>query len=58
MDKVTVYKRDDGKWAWHRKSENGHIVATDGGQGYEDRAEALRMAAELNEASIIEVDPE
>lgn len=27
--------REDGRHGWHITHRNGHIVATDGGQGYE-----------------------
>lgn len=39
-----VYKRDDGKWAWNLKSNNGEIIATDGSQGYENIDDARSMA--------------
>lgn len=42
--KLELYKREDGKWAWRLKGGNGQIVATDGGQGYENRGDAQRMA--------------
>ncbi|MCZ4327481.1 DUF1508 domain-containing protein [Brachybacterium paraconglomeratum] len=38
-----IYKRADGKWAWNLKV-NGDIVATDGGQGYENESDARTMA--------------
>lgn len=38
-----LYKRTDGKWAW-RLVVNGNIVATDGGQGYENEQDARSMA--------------
>jgi uncharacterized protein YegP (UPF0339 family) len=38
-----LYERADGKWAWNL-TVNGNIVATDGGQGYENEAEARGMA--------------
>jgi uncharacterized protein YegP (UPF0339 family) len=34
------YQRKDGKWAFRIKASNGEIVATDGGQGYNDKANA------------------
>ena len=40
--KGEVYRRRDGKWAWRIKAPNGRIVATDGDQGYENRAAARR----------------
>jgi uncharacterized protein YegP (UPF0339 family) len=39
---LQVYKRADGKHAW-RLEVNGEIVATDGGQGYENAGDALKM---------------
>lgn len=42
---LLVYLREDGRtWAWHLKAENGRIIATDGGQGYENEKAAWRMA--------------
>jgi uncharacterized protein YegP (UPF0339 family) len=38
-----LYKRSDGKWAWNL-TVNGNIVATDGGQGYENEDDARTMA--------------
>lgn len=38
-----LYKRKDGKWAWQLTS-NGKVIATDGGQGYENESDARRMA--------------
>jgi uncharacterized protein YegP (UPF0339 family) len=35
-----VFQRADRKWAWRLKAANGYIVATDGGQGYDNRADA------------------
>lgn len=37
------YQRTDMLWAWRLKAANGQIVATDGGQGYEDRSWATQM---------------
>ncbi len=39
-----VYVRADKRWAWRLTADNGQVIATDGGQGYEDEAEARRMA--------------
>lgn len=43
MPERVLYTRTDGKWAW-RLVVNGNIVATDGGQGYENEADARDMA--------------
>lgn len=39
-----LYQREDCRWAWRLVASNGQIVATDGGQGYENEADARRMA--------------
>jgi uncharacterized protein YegP (UPF0339 family) len=44
-----VYRRKDGKWAWKLIAENGQIIATDGGQGYEHRQDAFEMASTIIE---------
>lgn len=44
MAERLVYKRGDGKWAWHLKADNGQIVATDGGQGYNNENDCRAMA--------------
>jgi len=43
MVKRLVYKRKDGRWAWNL-TVNGEVVATDGGQGYENESDAKGMA--------------
>ena len=42
-----IYKRSDGKWAWRLVANNGQIIATDGGQGYEKKADAFEMARSI-----------
>jgi uncharacterized protein YegP (UPF0339 family) len=39
-----LYKRGDGKWAWRLVADNGQIIATDGGQGYDNESDARTMA--------------
>jgi len=39
-----LYRRADGLWAWRLTADNGEIVATDGGQGYENEADARQTA--------------
>jgi uncharacterized protein YegP (UPF0339 family) len=39
-----VYQRADCKWAWRLRADNNEIIATDGGQGYENEADARDMA--------------
>ena len=42
-----VDKRHDGKWAFRVKAKNGEIVATDGGPGYEGKADAKSTLKKL-----------
>lgn len=42
--KLEIYQRTDRKWAWRLVAANGRIIATDGGQGYENRAACEEMA--------------
>jgi uncharacterized protein YegP (UPF0339 family) len=39
-----LYKRSDGKWAWRLEADNGRIIATDGGQGYNNESDCRSMA--------------
>lgn len=39
-----LYRRADGKWAWRLDADNGQIIATDGGQGYDNENDARTMA--------------
>lgn len=43
MSKAVVYQRTDKKWGWRLRTDNGDIIATDGGQGYENEADAKTM---------------
>lgn len=42
-----IYRRDDGKYAWRIKAGNNEIVATDGGQGYENLADCEALVYTL-----------
>lgn len=44
MAKRILFKRADGKWAWRLEADNGRVIATDGGQGYENESDARSMA--------------
>lgn len=44
MPNPETYRRADGRFAWRLRADNGAIIATDGGQGYEKRADCERMA--------------
>lgn len=47
-ERVEVFTRTDGKFSWRTVSRNENIVATDGGQGYSNLLEAIRMAKDQN----------
>lgn len=44
MAKRVVIERVDGRWGWDLVADNGRIIATDGGQGYENEDDARDMA--------------
>jgi uncharacterized protein YegP (UPF0339 family) len=44
MPKRVLYTRADGKWTWRLEADNDGILATDGGPGYENEAEARSVA--------------
>lgn len=41
---IEVYERADEKFAWRLRAANQQIIATDGGQGYDKKADAVSMA--------------
>lgn len=46
--KRVVVERSDGTWGWRLVGDNGSdIIATDGGQGYENEADARAMADKI-----------
>ena len=47
MSKLEIYQREDGLWAWRLVHQNGEILATDGGQGYENRSDCATVAARV-----------
>lgn len=44
MPNLEIYQRTDGRWAWRLRAGNSQVIATDGGQGYENRADCARIA--------------
>jgi uncharacterized protein YegP (UPF0339 family) len=44
MSKRILFTRSDGRWAWRLEADNGRVIATDGGQGYENESDARSMA--------------
>lgn len=45
--KGEVYQRNDKKWAFRVKAANGEIIATDGSQGYNEKASAKATLEKL-----------
>ena len=43
MSYIDVHRRKDRKWAWRLVAANGQVIATDGSQGYEKKADAFEM---------------
>ena len=56
--KLQFYRRTDRRWAWRLRASNGQVIATDGGQGYEDLAECERMAEVVLAARLGPLDQE
>ena len=44
---VEIFRRDDGKYAWRVVAANHKVVATDGGQGFERRIDAVNIVRTL-----------
>ena len=42
-----LFRRKDHRWAWRVVADNGKVVATDGGQGYERRLDAVSIFEQL-----------
>lgn len=47
MAERTLFTREDGKWAWRLKADNGQVIATDGGQGYANEEDARDMVNKI-----------
>lgn len=44
MPKRVLYTRADGKWTWRLEADNDGILASDGGSGFENEADARSVA--------------
>jgi uncharacterized protein YegP (UPF0339 family) len=44
MPHLDIYQRAADRWAWRLVADNNHILATDGGQGYENQADCEEIA--------------
>lgn len=47
MGEFVIYRRADGLVDWRLEAANGEIVATSGGQGFRDKADAERAIGDL-----------
>lgn len=47
MPSIEIYQRADRRWAWRLVAANGRTIATDGGQGYENRADCEQIARDV-----------
>lgn len=52
--RVTVYRAKDG-WRWKLVASNGELTA-ESGEGYVNKAHAVRMAAEMADAIAAELE--
>lgn len=53
--RAEVFRRTDGRWAWHAMADNNEIVASDAGQGYENRGDAELMMVRVLGANAYDV---
>jgi uncharacterized protein YegP (UPF0339 family) len=56
LDRIEVYPREDGRWAWRRVAPNNEVIATDGSQGYESKSFAIGAAQRACETPTAGVD--
>lgn len=54
--KTEVYRRTDDRWAWRAIAGNGQVIATDGGQGFENRTDAVDSAARFGTVTVLEAE--
>lgn len=54
--KAEVYQRSDGRYDWRMKAENNEIVATSGGQGYNERNDAAEALVRLVENMPVDIE--
>jgi uncharacterized protein YegP (UPF0339 family) len=47
MAELNVYQRPDNNWGWRLISDNGNVIASDAGQGYEHGSMAEKMAEQV-----------
>jgi uncharacterized protein YegP (UPF0339 family) len=57
--RAEVFKRNDGRYGWRLIASNEQTIATDGGQGYENKSDATAMArrvksGEWNAAPVVD----
>jgi uncharacterized protein YegP (UPF0339 family) len=47
MAELNVYQRPDHNWGWRLIADNGNVIGTDGGQGYEHESSAQKMGEQV-----------
>lgn len=47
MAKRILYPRNDGKWGWRLEADDGRIIATDGGPGFDRESDARDTADKI-----------
>jgi len=50
-----IVERSDGKWGWQLVSR-GHVIATDGNQGYENESDCREMADKIISGHYVDAD--
>jgi len=50
-----LYKREDEKWDWRIRADNGLIIATSGGQGFNERNDAKESVI-LLKANLVDLE--
>lgn len=56
MAERVVYQREDCRWGWQLKADNGRVIATDGTQGYENETDARAMADRITSGEFRNAD--
>lgn len=52
--RAEIYRRPDKRWDWRLKGANGEIIATSGGQAFNERNDAKEAADRVLAASFDE----
>lgn len=52
-DRVDLYRDSEGKWRWRYISSTGRVLA-DSGQGYRNKADAIRGLERVVQGNVVE----